>query len=368
MKTILTILFSIALTCFGLGSPSNEALMTGTNTQEIIGQKIFHSTGTQDSPLIAWSQSGASAGLFQQDTHFNSPALVVQRTGTAGGELATSPILLVQAGREQQWDMPVFRAWGCLALSGDNGFVTYGDGSICATSGILLDRERISGGAISVNTKDRQLVRADGSHLDWGTTDQPTSLLTVGTADGRYLSIHTTIPTNTNQLTNGAGFITRSTADGRYAPIGSTGGGGGGSSTIVLQVKGVMWSNYQSISSDAITTLQFPTVVTDSKGGWNATSNTYTIQENGNYLLCANCSVFNVAGSNWRILLNFFINGGYRDISGQVGNYNTNYDQGPSLNGTQVAQLNAGDTIAVVICANGTSGKAEGHVFTIIKL
>jgi hypothetical protein len=150
-------------------------------------QQVFFATGTGDAPLVGYSQSGASAGMFDQDTHFNSPAVTIARSGTAGGEIATSPTVLVQSSLETTSTTPVMQVGGCLALSGDNWLITWGDGALSLPGGFLDNTGKVHG-HISVDPVHRQLVAEDGVTpvLTWtGSTVQLSSItLNPGTAPG----------------------------------------------------------------------------------------------------------------------------------------------------------------------------------------
>ncbi len=154
----------------------NMAVMTGTNTQTIQGQKVFQSTGTQDTPLVGLSKSGAAAAIVEQQDHFDSAALVVMRSGT-DGDVTDTPTLHVVAGHETQYDDPVFQVTGCLALSGDNHLVYYGGGGLAIPGGVL-DNRTPAMGKVSVDPVSRQLIAEDGStlRLSWesGTVTVPT--------------------------------------------------------------------------------------------------------------------------------------------------------------------------------------------------
>ena len=141
-------------------APANATVMTGTQTQVIAGQKIFQSAGNQGSPLVAWSQSGASAHYVLQDTHFDNPALVVLRDGT-NGNTTTTPTLLVQAGHETAWNQPILQVGGCLALSGDNWYIVWGDGAL-SFPGCILDNAGKTYGKAAIDQVHRQLIGPDG--------------------------------------------------------------------------------------------------------------------------------------------------------------------------------------------------------------
>lgn len=187
-------LYLLVLLPFHLfAAPANEAVMTGTNTQSIAGQKKFtgslvvgqivftfqdvagnalfsgsgsnhaviaHTEGYQGSPFVGWSQSGAPAAYLFQDSHFDSPVVIVERSGSAE-DAATVPVLLVKAGPETTGSSPVFRAGGCLALSGDNWFTVWGNGSLSLPGG-LLDNTGTTQGKLAIDQVHRQLVGEDG--------------------------------------------------------------------------------------------------------------------------------------------------------------------------------------------------------------
>ena len=150
----------LLLSCSVAVASVNEAVMTGTNTQVIAGQKVFTATGSQTTPFVAFSQSGASAGVVTQDVHFDHPALSVTRTGT-DGNTTTTPTLLVQAGHETAFNAPVVKIGGCLALSGDNWCILWGDGSFSLPGGIL-DNTGATQGKLSIDPVHRQFVAEDG--------------------------------------------------------------------------------------------------------------------------------------------------------------------------------------------------------------
>ena len=121
---------------------------------------IAQTTGGDGIPVIAWSQSGAPALLVTQDTHFDNPALAVYRSGTAGNT-TTSPTMLVQAGLETTGTTPVLQVGGCLAFSGDNWYIVWGDGSLSLPGG-FLDNTGKTKGNLSIDPVHRQLVAEDG--------------------------------------------------------------------------------------------------------------------------------------------------------------------------------------------------------------
>ena len=129
---------------------------------------IVHTSGTQGSAIIGYSQSGAPGLLFAQDTHFDSPAAIIERTGIAG-DSANSPTLLVKAGAETSGTTPIFKAGGCMALSGDNWVVVWGDGS-CSLPGGILDNAGSTHGQVSIDPVHRQLLGPDGlsQTASWG--------------------------------------------------------------------------------------------------------------------------------------------------------------------------------------------------------
>ena len=109
----------LAFAFSALAQGGGTTLMTGTQTQQVEGQKIFHSSGNQGTSLIGWSQSGASAAVITQDTHFDNAALLVQRTGT-DGDTTSTPTLRVLAGKETAGNQFIFETHGCTVTGGDN--------------------------------------------------------------------------------------------------------------------------------------------------------------------------------------------------------------------------------------------------------
>ncbi|XHR29607.1 MAG: hypothetical protein ACFUZC_03425 [Chthoniobacteraceae bacterium] len=174
---------------------TGSTVMTGTQTQMIGGQKVFVSTGTQGTPLIGWSQSGASAGVITQDTHFDNPAFTIQRTGS-DGDSTTTPTAIILAGKETAWNQPVLKVGGCLALSGDNYLTYWGNGSLSIPNGIY-DNTGSTLGQLSIDPVHRQLVGTDGvtAKITWSgasvrlpsqTLSNSDSAMTLALADGRY--------------------------------------------------------------------------------------------------------------------------------------------------------------------------------------
>ena len=255
-------------------APGGVTLMTGTQAQQIEGQKVFHSGGNQGPSLVGWSQSGASAGVIVQDANFDNPAFVIQRSGTDGDALNPvnpSPAVLILAGKETAWNQPVMKVGGCLALSGDNYLIYWGNGALSIPGGIY-DNTGSTLGRPSFDPVHRQGIGEDGSmrfSYAGGTFTVPsvivTGTLTLGSGitiigqiqaanisglaavatSGAYgdLTGKPTIPTNTNQLTNGAGFITQS---GSCASSGSAGIAG---SLAAVPTK-VISANYTLAASD----------------------------------------------------------------------------------------------------------------------
>jgi hypothetical protein len=121
---------------------------------------MVHTSGTQGSAIIGYSQSGAPGLLFAQDTNFDSPAVMIERTGIAG-DVASSPTMLVRAGLETSGTTPILKVGGCLALSGDNWVIVWGDGALSLPGGVL-DSTGSTHGKIAIDPVHRQLVGPDG--------------------------------------------------------------------------------------------------------------------------------------------------------------------------------------------------------------
>ena len=134
--------------------------VTVSATGSGVNALMAHTVGTQGSAVVGWSQSGAPGMLFLQDTHFDSPALVLQRSGSAGNT-TSSPTLLIAAGLETSATNMLIRAGGCLALSGDNWWVLWGDCSMSIPLGILDNATAVKG-HLSIDPVHRQLVAEDG--------------------------------------------------------------------------------------------------------------------------------------------------------------------------------------------------------------
>lgn len=143
---------------------------------------MAHTSGTQGSAIIGYSQSGAPGLVFVQDTHFDSPAAVIQRAGVPG-DTASSPTLLITAGPETAPFTPIFKAGGCVALSGDNWIIMWGDGGLSLPGGIL-DNPGATHGRISIDPVHRQLVGPDGltPAASWNTGVLTVPALAVTTA------------------------------------------------------------------------------------------------------------------------------------------------------------------------------------------
>lgn len=149
MKTIYALIFLLCMV---------SASIAGTwNTQQ-----VYASSGTQDTPVVGWSETGASAGYFGQAINFDSAALTVERTGTTGCAPATSAALVVHTGPETTGTSLVFQFGGCFLLSGDNYFVGFGDCSISPRGGIRRFLNRETPGAMSIDIVDSQLMAEDG--------------------------------------------------------------------------------------------------------------------------------------------------------------------------------------------------------------
>ena len=151
-------------------------------------QQVFEATGSEDAPIFGTSHSGASAAVFNQDTHFNSPAMTLIRSGTAGGEIASSPLLFVQCGLESTGTTPLGQFGGCLSLTGDNWVMLYCDGSLSLPGG-LLDNVGKAHGKLSIDPVHRQFVAEDGltAVLLWtggGVTLQPRSSAPASPVEG----------------------------------------------------------------------------------------------------------------------------------------------------------------------------------------
>jgi|GEM_PF-3665966 len=180
MKTIISFILALGVTLPAFATQEeNMAVMTGTNVQVIAGQKIFQSAGDQGSPLVSWSQSGAST-VIVQDTHFTEPALLVKRDGGPEDETDTATLHVI-AGKETKHDDPIFQVTGCLLLSGDNCVIVYGDGSL-STGGGLLDNRVPAKGKLSLDPVNRQGIAEDGvtMRFSWagGTLTVPTQTVT----------------------------------------------------------------------------------------------------------------------------------------------------------------------------------------------
>jgi hypothetical protein len=148
MKHLLTLLFSLALGSAAFGG-------------QWVTQQVFEASGTDDAPLFGLSHSGAPAAVFDQDTHFSSPAVSIIRSGSAGGDVASSPLLFLQCGLESTGTTPLAQMGGCLSLTGDNWVTLYCDGSLSLPGG-LLDNVVKAHGNLSVDPVHRQLVAEDG--------------------------------------------------------------------------------------------------------------------------------------------------------------------------------------------------------------
>lgn len=131
-----------------------------TNTIKV-GSLTISTSGTQGSPVVANCSSGASAGRFTQSEHFDSASLRVIRTGS-NGEPSNSPILEIQGSVESTGTSQIFKAGGCLALSGDNYIIGWGDGSMSIPSGIDDAVRSNNKGRLSIDQVHRQLVAEDG--------------------------------------------------------------------------------------------------------------------------------------------------------------------------------------------------------------
>ncbi|XHR29605.1 MAG: hypothetical protein ACFUZC_03415 [Chthoniobacteraceae bacterium] len=233
---------------------TGSTVMTGTQTQMIGGQKVFVSTGTQGTPLIGWSQSGASAGVITQDTHFDNPAFTIQRTGS-DGDSTTTPTAIILAGKETAWNQPVLKVGGCLALSGDNYLTYWGNGSLSIPNGIY-DNTGSTLGQLSIDPVHRQLVGTDGvtAKITWSgasvrlpsqTLSNSDSAMTLALADGRYailsaantwsatqtfnantvqIGSHNTAPGHSGVTPNANDLLIKSQADALYAAKGTTSG------------------------------------------------------------------------------------------------------------------------------------------------
>lgn len=177
MKTFLAIIAIFALSVFAFAGTWNT-------------QQIFHTTGGEDTELVGTSDNGASAGFVQQSVHFSSPAFVVQRTGTAGGEMATSGAFFVQTGQETSGTTPVMVIGGCAVTSGDNYIISFGDGSIQFHGGIRSYLSNQKPGKISIDPNLLQLVAEDGVTpvLSWSGSN-------VGIFHGSFRSNITTLAT-----------------------------------------------------------------------------------------------------------------------------------------------------------------------------
>jgi hypothetical protein len=147
-----------------------------------------HTTGTQGSAISAYSQSGAPVMQLLQDTHFDNPAFMVTRSGTAG-DVVYAPLALFQAGVETTGSDPIMVIGGCLSLDGDNWTVFWGDGAMSVANGFTNSRSKYIHGKTVFDPAAQQLIRLDGSHLDWETTSGSNSILTQGLGDARYTSI-----------------------------------------------------------------------------------------------------------------------------------------------------------------------------------
>jgi hypothetical protein len=160
----LAIFFALACSAVAQTAPSGtnwKLVNTGTDMQTMYGQKIFSATGSQDTPLVGESTSGASAGVFTQSVNFTSPTLTITRTGVSGGSIATGPIIFAQGQQESTANTPILEAGACLAVSGDNYVITWGDAS-ASISGGVMDGTGYAKGKLSVDPVHRQLVAEDG--------------------------------------------------------------------------------------------------------------------------------------------------------------------------------------------------------------
>lgn len=179
--------------------------------QNVSGQKIFITSGTSATGLVAYSTSGATALIVNQDTNFTNPALVISRSGTIGST-SSSPTFLVLASNETQWNNPVFSVGGCLAWTGDNYVTMWGNGGISIPGGIYddLGGGLILSGSLAIDVRSRNLVRKDGSILEWNTTSGSNSIITQSLGDVRYAPTTTTL-----QLINSGSYTLQNTDNGK---------------------------------------------------------------------------------------------------------------------------------------------------------
>jgi len=193
----LTIALGMAAGAMG---QNGSTLMTGSQTQTVVGQKVFYSGGNAGANLIGWSQSGASAGMFLQDSHFENPAVVIQRKGV-DGDTASTPALSVIAGRETAFDGWVFVTHGCTVTGGDNSFLVANSGGFASSDGAYdLSNGQLSLGRKSVDFNKRNAIGDDGvtAKITWNgdsvripgqTLLYGDSAMTWSLADGRYATL-----------------------------------------------------------------------------------------------------------------------------------------------------------------------------------
>lgn len=169
------------LSASAFAQSAGSLLSTGTQTQQIEGQKIFHCSGNQPTPFVAWSQSGATAALIAQDTNFDQPALEIRRLGEVG-QTITSPAVYIRVGQETAWNDAIYLMEACPLTSGDNAIVMWGNASMCVPGGIYSGHSKTDMGTLSVHARNRALVGADGvtNMLTWGgnTVSMPAATVT----------------------------------------------------------------------------------------------------------------------------------------------------------------------------------------------
>lgn len=131
------------------------------------GNQMSLTSGTisfDNTNVYITSTNGAPSLVVDQTANYTSPVLRLIRSGTAG-DISIGAMVEIQAGAETEWNQPIMRLGGCLALSGDNWVVFWANGALTVPMGIYdqANGDRELTGKLSIDPVHRQLVGNSGT-------------------------------------------------------------------------------------------------------------------------------------------------------------------------------------------------------------
>ena len=182
MKTFIFLLLACASSAFGevgallIDSTSGQVNKPNITVTGSVGagsmsthSLVASATGTEDSPVVGLSETGASAGFFSQGVNFASPAVTIRRTGTAGCAPASTALLFLQTGAESTGTCVTLLIGGCTVTGGDNYILCFADSSIACRGGIREYMNNKVQGPVTIDPTYMQLLDQYGNiAVSWG--------------------------------------------------------------------------------------------------------------------------------------------------------------------------------------------------------